>query len=69
MNSLQATMFEKKHNVTGIDSEDPGVHYFLDGSRMGVVIAGEEGYVGLTLEQAQRIAEELPEIIELAKEM
>lgn len=67
MNSLQATMFEKKYGLIGVDSLDPHIHYFLDGCGKGMIIAGENGIAGLTLEQAELVARELPGIVELAK--
>ena len=63
MSDREATQIQVKYNLMPIDSECKGLKYIVDEQRQGIAIAGYLGMVGLTKEQAETLARELPDII------
>lgn len=61
---------ENKYNVMGIDSKLPRTWYLTDEDKKGVVIYVPtlkmgHGFIGLTIQEAKTIAEELQGLIEV----
>lgn len=66
MNQMEIFRLECKNpSISVIESlYDSQINYLYDPERRGIIITGKKGMVGLTIEQARAVADELPAILD-----
>lgn len=66
MNQSMVTAIEMEHpNIKGIQSDAAGLAYFFSDDDQRVAIAGQHGVTILTKAQAQAVASEILEVMDL----
>jgi len=66
MNQSMVTAIEMKHpNIKGIQSDAAGLSYFFSDDDQRMAIAGQHGVTILTKAQAQAVAKEILDVMDL----